>query len=97
MFILQLNDMRMSQVQILTPVMRSESGPALKAFIEDEKVERYTDGQWGKIFKKDGPLEWYNPAYEGNDGIIDVGTVDDWQEDAVKAYNDEVLAIPELT
>ena len=52
-------------------------------FIKAEKVEPYQDGQWGKVFKKDGPLEWCNLPMAWN-GEID-GPVDDhWGHGIIK-------------
>lgn len=79
MWILVLNDMRSSNVEIIGPVARAETREALEAFVERERVEGYRDGKWGKTFRKDGPLEWFNPpwAHERSRHFVDVGTLED--------------------
>lgn len=86
MWVLCLNDMRASQVEILHPVARAETREALEALIQREKVEGYKDGQWGKSYRQGGPLEWCNPPwdFESYRHFIDVGT----REDAVRAAAD---------
>jgi len=72
MFILYLNNMRDCKIEMLQPVAWAETKEQLKQFLEAQKVEPYSDremaetyGQtWGKTFRKDGPLEWYNPPYD---------------------------------
>ena len=58
-YILYLNDMRAPQVELLTHICCG-SEDELHAFLERESVDYYHDGQWGKSYRKDGPLEWYN-------------------------------------
>jgi hypothetical protein len=66
-WILLLNDMRMAHYEQVVPVCQAESKEALKAFLMDETVAPYMDGSWGKNFRSQGPLEWYNPPYEHDD------------------------------
>ncbi len=95
MFVLELNDMRAVKIEILMTVRRSESKQALVDFVTNESVENYMDGRWSKSFRKDGPLEWYNPpSHEGN--FVNVGTEDSWREDAAIIYREAVLSVPEL-
>lgn len=60
MWLLYLNDMRSSNVENVNLVANAETEEEIKSFLERERVEHYVDGQWGKCFRKDGPLEWYN-------------------------------------
>jgi hypothetical protein len=60
MFILYLNDMRSAHVEDIHPICHAETREALLSFVEGETVPSYTDGRWGKSFRKGGPLEWYN-------------------------------------
>ncbi len=58
---------------IMNPVTdRAESGrisvmsfdkDRLVKFYEDEIVESYDDDRFRKVFRKGGPLEWYNPLW----------------------------------
>jgi len=65
MYVLCLNDMRSSKIEILQDVARAETKEQLKAFVEKHKVEPYlTDERWSKVFKQDGILEWFNPPYD---------------------------------
>lgn len=92
MFVLIANDMRASQVEIGYPVVRAETAQELLDFLVAERVESYSDGQWGKTFRAGGPLEWYNDPFNGIDsplpdargsmmvhrhGIVCVGTLEE--------------------
>ncbi|KKL91237.1 hypothetical protein LCGC14_1896700 [marine sediment metagenome] len=67
---LALNPMR-GQVEERVPIARANTKEALQRFLEQEKVEEYDDvgdnschpGQphtYTKVFRKGGPLEWFN-------------------------------------
>lgn len=58
-----LNDMRSSKIEVTDLVAIATSKNKLEAFLQDNKVELYRDGNWGKTFKKDSPLEWYNEPF----------------------------------
>ena len=98
MFILQLNDMRHPKAEIKTPVFRAETHKELIDFLAREVVKPYRDIngplEWLKNFRKGGPLEWFNPEVNMDSCIFDAGTVEDWQERAVKWFEEEVLVIP---
>ena len=74
MWVLQLNDMRASQIEIVHPVARAETREALQAFMDRERVEPYNDERWGKSFRQGGPLEWCNPPFSGDRAIVHVGS-----------------------
>jgi hypothetical protein len=78
-YVLLLNDMRSANIENLTPVAWADSGEALGALVDREQVEpyrepgenRYGPITWGKSFRKNGPLEWYNlPSVHGGYGGI---------------------------
>lgn len=89
MWVLQLNMMR-NRTESRTAVAFSESKEKLEAFVAGERVEPYGDegfsdfGGHGttfqKVFRKGGPLEWFNPPESlfGDDAFVDIGTEDDW-------------------
>lgn len=87
MWILQLNDMRSSKIEISTTVVRAETKEELESFIERERVEGYHDDNWGKGFRKDGPLEWFNqPSNNHFEPYVDMGL---W-------WQNNVMSIPEI-
>lgn len=47
-------------------VAASESREELKAAWDAERVEPYKDEQWHRVYRKGGPLEWYNPPFSGD-------------------------------
>ncbi len=94
MFILQLNDMRSANVENLTAVIRAETKEDIEVFIDKEKVENYLDGQWSKSYRKNSMLEWFNPPYNFEQHIVDVGTEHDWAENAKEQFNEQVMRIP---
>lgn len=59
-WLLKMNDMRGNSdiYQTVAAGTRTE----LAHYVEQERVEPYTDGHWGKCFRKGGPLEWFNGA-----------------------------------
>lgn len=87
MFVLVLNPMR-GQVERGVPVARAETIAALEEFIKRETVEPYKDGQWHKVFRAGGPLEWYNPPSDGFffENFQDIGTEETWAENARKQF-----------
>lgn len=52
--------------------------------------------KWQKCFRKDGPLEWFNKPYEydENKHFINVGTKEDWANDARQDYERKIEVIP---
>lgn len=86
MLILQLNHMT-GKAEYAEPVAYAATREALLAFVEREQVEPYQDGQWGKYFRRGGPLEWFNPPPSGFfETIVDIGTQDDWANRAREQY-----------
>lgn len=90
--------MRAANVETIQPRYRAETKEELKAFLEREAAdESYTtDDRWGKVFKKDGPLEWFNPPWDHDDHLHfqDVKTEDDWAASAREQYRNEVMSLP---
>ena len=93
MFILQLNDMRSSNVENLTAVARAESKEDLEQFMKAEKIESHTDGQWLKSFRQGGPLEWYNQPFSYDQTIINVGSADEWASNARMNFDQQIMAL----
>ena len=96
MFVLQLNDMRASQVEILTPVARVETREELEKCLKDNEVEPYRDGRWGKDYRQGGPLEWYNKPFYLNEALVDVSTEDSWAESARENFRSQIMMLPEV-
>lgn len=100
MWILRLNPM-VSNAETVVPIVRAETREELEAFIVAETVEPYQDGQWHKVFRKDGPLEWCNPPMDGTawigvPAIVDVGTEQDWAIRAVEEFRSFQISIPSV-
>lgn len=93
MFVLQLNDMRSSNIENIEPVARAETAEALEKFMAGETVEGYKDGNWGKCHRAGGPLEWFNKPFSMDQHIVDVGTVEDWVRDAAERYENNIMSI----
>lgn len=96
MWVLCLNDMRASQIEILSPVVRGETREALEAFLQSEKVEPYRDGNWGKGYRQGGPLEWFNAPwdFEANRHFVNVGTSEDAARRAAEVWHMQVMPLP---
>ncbi len=79
MWILCLNDMRSSNIEILSAAARGPTKEALVALVRAEKVDGYRDGQWGKGFRSGGPLEWFNQPFLPHDDHLHFVDVDAWR------------------
>jgi len=97
MFVLQLNDMRSSNVEIVSSVARAETAEELTAMMERESVEPYRseDDRWYKCYREGGPLEWFNPPFSMDVHIVDVGDEEEWAESARVDFQNRVMIIPE--
>lgn len=60
-------------------VMMSTRKENLISSYENERVAIYNDGNFSKVFRQGGPLEWYNPVwtFEGVDPFGH-GLSEDW-------------------
>ena len=94
MFILQLNDMRALNVENLRPVARAETKEELQRLLDNEKVESYSDGRWGKSYRHGGPLEWYNTPCSVDPSIVSVGSADEWAEKARQQFEEQIMSLP---
>ena len=96
MWVLCLNNMQASNVEILSPVARAESREALQSLLDRERVEPYKDGQWGKVYRQGGPLEWFNPpwGFDSHRHFINVGTSEDAARMAIEQWEAQVLPLP---
>jgi hypothetical protein len=87
MWILKLNPMQ-GHSEELRIVARAETKERLEEFLQREQVEPYIDDgtnfffegpySWHKVFRKGGPLEWYNyPDIPDYPFFENVGTIED--------------------
>jgi len=99
MIVLFLNPMT-GRAEECRAVARAETKEALLRFVESEEVEPYTDGHYHKVFRQGGRLEWFNPPM-GDDiffhELVDVGTQQDWINDAIERWNKMLMEIPEVS
>lgn len=56
------------------------------------------DYKWGKCFKHDGPLEWYNKPYDHDEHrhYVNPGSEEDWVQETRNNYRNQILSIPLL-
>lgn len=99
MWLLKLNDMRASKIEIMTKICIAETPEALEEFLDSESVTPYQENGWGKTFRKGGPLEWYNPPFGGSmgDHIVYMGTEEDWINQARAEYRMFIEGLPNVT
>lgn len=86
-WVLFMNDMRSSNIEYNQPVCSAATKEALIEFYRKEMVESYSDGQWGKSFRKGGPLEWFNALDEEFNGYCFQG---------LQQYIPEQLEVPSI-
>ena len=59
-------------------MMSTDKNKLLERY-RNEIVESYDDGHYRKVFRKDGPLEWYNPLWnEETKDTFGHGLYEDW-------------------
>lgn len=96
MWILQLNDMRDENPSVLKSVARAETKEELADLIQREQVDPYEEEEHGKVFKKEGLLEWFNPPVLAEQYFVNVGDEETWAKRARVDFNDRVMSIPEV-
>lgn len=60
-YFLVMNDMRSAQIENAGMAAWSDDKEKLVAWY-NEQLDGWRDGDWGKAFRKDSPLEWRNPV-----------------------------------
>jgi|HubBroStandDraft_1064217.scaffolds.fasta_scaffold336122_3 hypothetical protein len=91
MWVLQLNPMTANAERVV-PVAGADTREALEAFLNLQLApEPYKDGNWYKVFRQGGTLEWFNPplgdeSFIGVPAFVNVGTEDDWAREAVERF-----------
>ena len=108
MWILMLNNMQ-DQTENRTPIARAETKEQLVNFVNNQKVDVYMDvghnmfngnpdHQYRKCFRKDGPLEWFNPPVNEDDDscYVDVGTFEEWMQKAEAHWNEQIMSISSI-
>lgn len=63
-YALLLNDMRSPNIENIKVVKVSNNKQELIDWYNSQLTTPYGDGRWGKSFKKESELEWFNPAHE---------------------------------
>lgn len=100
MYILRLNDMRGPKVEVLTDICIADTKEELENFIKTETVESYKDetpeNKWTKVFKKGGPLEWYNPPTSIDHCFMEILSEEDYVERKRTEYKNFLESIPRL-
>lgn len=96
MWVLRLNDMRAANIENLTLVATATEREALERHVAGEKVELYRDGQWAKVFRKGGPMEWFNDPWNVEEAYIYAGTRDEWANTAAENWDNQIGALPSL-
>jgi len=97
MWVLQLNDMRKAP-ETLTAIARAETKEELESFVEGQTVETYQEEGLAKVFKKGGPLEYFNPPIPGqvhDPHFLNVGDADLWAERAKNDFELQIMSLPE--
>jgi hypothetical protein len=74
LYLLVLNDMRSDKIEYSKIAAAATTMETLENFIKEQTVEPYKNEGWGKYYKKDGPLEWYNTPFES----FGQGIKEDW-------------------
>ena len=62
------------------------------------QIDRSNDYKYHKVFKKDGPLEWYNEPnmHDQDRHFCNVGTEQEWANNAIIEYRNKILSIPSI-
>jgi hypothetical protein len=108
MWVLQLNDMRAGNIERGDCFFaRADSKEALERLYNEEKVEPYTDGGWGKTFRQGGPLEWANdmvcnaPTSDDEFKFLELPSREEYvtaqAQIAEETYDRDVMSLPEIS
>ncbi len=107
---LALNPIR-GQAEERTPVARADTREALERFLEREKVEPYDNigdninfpGQpytYRKVFRKDGPLEWFNWPMQSEpvgNHFQEVPSEEFWMNTAQQEWENKIGRLPHVS
>ena len=93
MFVLMLNDMRSSNIEITSPVLKGSSKKSIITYLERERVPAYRDGRWYKTFRQGSMLEWCNQPDDRS--FVDVGTRETWAARAAAQFDQQINGLPE--
>lgn len=80
MYMLRLNRMTDAKCEWMTDVAYADTKEQLLAFLDRERVEYYQDDQWGKVYRKGGPLEWFNPPTFDEESFVEIMTPEQWMQ-----------------
>lgn len=69
-YALVLNPMT-ARTETVEMICWCEQKEPLEQLLERERVETYRDNTWNKCFRKDGPLEWFNPP-DRDTGVVEI-------------------------
>jgi hypothetical protein len=104
-FVLYLNDMRSSNIEIVRPVLKSQSREAIEKLLEESRApEPWSDeGRWRKVFRKGSRLEWYNPpdlsdggGFPAYSGIVEQLSIHEAALNYANRYSRELSDIEDL-
>ncbi len=98
MWVLRLNDMRTSNVEIMTDICRAETREELVRFVKRLIVKPYIDIDFNdihgpghgyqKYFEKHSRLEWFNAPLFNGPMIADMGDYDSHMAKASNAWEE---------
>lgn len=91
MWILRLNRMTDPNIEMMTDVAIAETKERLEQFLKEESVPFYqdevNDRTWGKSFRQNGPLEWFNPPTSYDHNFVKIKTKEEYMQD----YDDQLF------
>lgn len=97
MWVLYLNPMQ-ANAERSVAVARADTREALERYVAAERVEPYSVGQWHRVFRAGGPLEWFNPPEQTwGEAFKDIGTLEDHVAAAVRAWNSFLAETPSVS
>lgn len=100
MWILNLNDMRSSNIETQTTVARADTMEDLQDFLKSQETEPYIEGRWQKFFKKGSLLEWFNKPFKGEPTFIILRTKEDFLQECEREFDDameENMRLPNVS
>mgnify|MGYP003331262818 CR=1 FL=1 len=96
MYILKLNDMRSAHVEEMSNVCIAETKEQLVNYLNTEFVDHYIDSGYRKTFKKNGPLEWYNPPISDSESFVQIIGEEEFIQRKLQEYRDFISNIPRI-
>lgn len=96
MFVLRLHDMRSDNQESLFDIGLSDNQENIIKFVTQELVSPYVEDNFNKVFKKGGPLEWYDLPKDEAQSYLEIATEEAYIEFKRTEYKNYLNSLPKI-